>query len=120
MKLSITCDCGHKVLANEILDTGFFFSHGELVGLYVRYKCHKCGALREQSFHHPSGTAITERAAVRAVPRRRRVPAGPISTAEVRAFEGMLYGLDDELLLSYLRATTHFPRRRRRRRRPAD
>lgn len=120
MKLSITCECGHRVIPQEIIDTGLYITDSKPVCVYVRYVCSRCGGQRERVVQFPLDQELQHRTGGGGVVRRRRTPAGPISGAELREFHSMLVEQDDDIVLSYLRATTHFPRRRRRRRRPAE
>lgn len=47
----IKCNCGHRILAKDVLQTGYYL---RLVGpsfVYVKYRCSRCKKLGEQFVH---------------------------------------------------------------------
>lgn len=48
MKTAIRCNCGHRILSKDVMQTGYYL---RLVGpsfVYVKYRCSRCKKLGEQ------------------------------------------------------------------------
>jgi len=55
MKSAIKCNCGQRVLARDVMQTGYYL---RLVGpsfVYVKYRCSRCKKLGEQFVKQRSG-----------------------------------------------------------------
>lgn len=48
MKSSIKCNCGHRILAKDVTQTGYYLRLFGPSFVYVKYRCSRCKKLGEQ------------------------------------------------------------------------
>ena len=48
MKSAIKCNCGHRILARDVMQTGYYLRLFGPSFVYVKYRCSRCKKLGEQ------------------------------------------------------------------------
>ena len=48
MKSMIKCNCGHRILAKDVMQTGYYLRLFGPSFVYVKYRCSRCKKLGEQ------------------------------------------------------------------------
>jgi len=92
----IRCNCGHRVVRKDVIQTGLYLSVLGPSYVYVRYRCGRCKRMGEQLVEQESWDPAVLRPAPRPrseVDLRRFAAMGDITPDEVIAFHYALEGL---------------------------
>jgi phage FluMu protein Com len=98
IRTSINCHCGQRVIARDVMQTGFYLRLFGPSYVYVKYRCSRCKKLGEQFVKQEEwdGGILRNNAEEIAVDDKDRFETlGPIDINEVIDFHFQLEGLQD-------------------------
>jgi len=85
----IKCNCGHRVIARDVLQTGYYLSLFGPSFVYVRFRCSRCKKVGEQLVQEEKWdpSILSQPSTELPEPERKRFEEmGPISTDEIVDF----------------------------------